>query len=126
MGLFKKLIDRLQSGQAGANLEQEWSPQSFNQLTLSQLFDIYQWAWGSSPLEAKARAELRNRQGTLEEWVMIYQRSLTCSWIEDLALRRIRQARATQEEWRQVLFASSEGSLLKKIAKEKMNSTSRS
>jgi hypothetical protein len=126
MGLFKRLIVRLRSGRTDADLKQEWPFQSLSQLTLSELFDIYQWAWGSSPLEARAHAELCNRIGTLQEWIAIYKKALPWSRIENLALRRIRQIGATRKEWHQLFITSPAGSPLKKIAEAKMNLTSRS
>jgi hypothetical protein len=119
MERFKNLIVRLVFG---------WEAQSksLDHLNISELYSIHSQALPESTQEARTRAELSKRKGTIDEWIAIYRRSYTGSWAEDLSLQRIRQARATYEEWYRVFSSFPPGSPLKKIAEKKMKSTSRS
>lgn len=119
MGWFKNLIIRLA-------FRWELQPKSFNHLNLSELFSLHSRALPGSPQEARMRAELCNREGTLDEWIAIYSRSFTESWVEDLSFRNIRKASATYDKWFKIFLSFPAGSPIRKIAKQKMDSPSRS
>ncbi|HEX7586267.1 MAG TPA: hypothetical protein VF390_01375 [Patescibacteria group bacterium] len=122
MRLFKRLALRLVFGRVIVDLP----PHFFDKLNLSQLYDRHRQALPKSPLEARTREELSNRDEPLQEWVKLYKISPVESWAEDLTFRRIRNASATYDEWYQVSLTFPDSSPLKKIAQQKMKSTSRS